>query len=145
MSIAPMRWGFGWELGPFELIDAIGIKDVLAAAQGTHAWLAAFRRSSPACSKAGSRVSARAWSSRRQPTCRSCGRPRTGSRVIKKNAGASLVDLGDGVIAVEFHSKMNAIGGDTIQMLQAGVKEAPGAARRWSSATTRRTSPPART
>ena len=45
-------------------------------------------------------------------------------RVIKKNAGASLVDLGDGVIAVEFHSKMNAIGGDTIQMLQAGVKEA---------------------
>ena len=46
------------------------------------------------------------------------------NRVIKKNAGASLVDLGDGVIAVEFHSKMNAIGGDTIQMLQAGVKEA---------------------
>ena len=46
------------------------------------------------------------------------------NRVIKKNAGASLVDLGDGVLAVEFHSKMNAIGGDTIQMLQAGVKEA---------------------
>ena len=46
------------------------------------------------------------------------------NRVIKKNAGASLVDLGDGVIAVEFHSKMNAIGGDTIDMLQAGVREA---------------------
>jgi 3-hydroxyacyl-CoA dehydrogenase len=46
------------------------------------------------------------------------------SRVVKKNAGASLVDLGDGVLGVEFHSKMNAIGGDTIQMLQAGVKEA---------------------
>jgi len=45
-------------------------------------------------------------------------------RVIKKNSGASLVDLGDGVIAVEFHSKMNAIGGDTVQMLHAGVKEA---------------------
>ena len=43
---------------------------------------------------------------------------------IKKNAGASLVDLGDGVFCVEFHSKMNAIGGDTVQMLQAGVKEA---------------------
>src|SRR5262249_44845549 len=45
-------------------------------------------------------------------------------RTVKANAGASLVDLGDGVLAVEFHSKMNAIGGDTIQMLHAGVKEA---------------------
>ncbi len=45
-------------------------------------------------------------------------------RVVKRNAGASLVDLGDGVLAVEFHSKMNAIGGDTIQMINAGVAEA---------------------
>ena len=46
------------------------------------------------------------------------------ARAVKRNAGASLVDLGDGVLCVEFHSKMNAIGGDTIQMLHAGVKEA---------------------
>jgi 3-hydroxyacyl-CoA dehydrogenase len=45
-------------------------------------------------------------------------------RIVRRNAGASLVDLGDGVLAVEFHSKMNAIGGDTVQMLQAGLKEA---------------------
>src|SRR5262249_9598500 len=44
--------------------------------------------------------------------------------VVKKNAGASLIDIGDGVLALEFHSKMNAIGGDTIQMRRAGVKEA---------------------
>ena len=37
------------------------------------------------------------------------------NRVIQKNAGASLVDLGDGVLCVEFHSKMNAIGGDTMR------------------------------
>src|SRR5258708_34570957 len=43
---------------------------------------------------------------------------------VKRNAGASLIDLGDGVLQVEFHSKMNAIGGDTIEMLQAGVREA---------------------
>jgi 3-hydroxyacyl-CoA dehydrogenase len=48
----------------------------------------------------------------------------TQGRVVKKNAGASLVDLGDGVLCVEFHSKMNAIGGDTIQMLHAGLREA---------------------
>ena len=46
--------------------------------------------------------------------------------VVRRNAGASLIDLGDDVLGVEFHSKMNAIGGDTIQMLQAGVKEAAG-------------------
>ena len=46
------------------------------------------------------------------------------SGVVRKNAGASLVDLGDGVLCVEFHSKMNIVGGDTIQMLQAGVREA---------------------
>jgi 3-hydroxyacyl-CoA dehydrogenase len=52
-------------------------------------------------------------------------RPQTSSfPVLRKNAGASLVDMGDGVLRVEFHSKMNAIGGDTIQMLHAGVKEA---------------------
>jgi 3-hydroxyacyl-CoA dehydrogenase len=44
--------------------------------------------------------------------------------VVKQNPGARLVDLGDGVLAVEFHSKMNAIGGDTIDMLRAGVTEA---------------------
>jgi 3-hydroxyacyl-CoA dehydrogenase len=46
------------------------------------------------------------------------------SMVVQRNAGASLVDLGDGVLAVEFHSKMNTIGEDTGQMLRAGAKEA---------------------
>ena len=46
------------------------------------------------------------------------------SKIVKTNAGASLVDLGDGVLGVEFHSKMNTLGGDAIAMLQAGVREA---------------------
>jgi 3-hydroxyacyl-CoA dehydrogenase len=76
-----MRWGFGWELGPFETLRQLG--------RGTTTIVA-----------------------------------RPPKNVVKKNSGASLIDLGDGVLSVEFHSKMNAIGGDTIQMLQAGVKEA---------------------
>jgi 3-hydroxyacyl-CoA dehydrogenase len=44
--------------------------------------------------------------------------------VLRKNPGASLVDLGDGVLCLEFHSKMNAIGGDTIEMVRLAVKEA---------------------
>ena len=77
-----MRWGFGWELGPFATLAALGA-DV----------------------------------ERRTPDV-------GGRRLVRKNAGASLIDIGDGVLQIEFHSKMNAIGGDTIQMLQAAVKEA---------------------
>jgi 3-hydroxyacyl-CoA dehydrogenase len=82
-----MRWGFGWELGPFEVMRAIGLEV-----------------------PAGS------------PTILPAAADQT--RVVKTNPGASLVDMGDGVLRVDFHSKMNAIGADTIQMLQAGVQEA---------------------
>jgi len=91
-----MRWGFGWELGPFEILDAIGtgprVRDGLVppAAPGLQLLRSARDRSA----------------------------------IVKSNPGASLVDLGDGVLCVEFHSKMNAIGADTVQMLQAGVREA---------------------
>jgi 3-hydroxyacyl-CoA dehydrogenase len=110
-----MRWGFGWELGPFELIDAIGAQKVIDAA----------RRADP-------RLEARLPDRTPRPGDVPPAAPdlqilRTAkdrSGVLKKNAGASLVDLGDGVLCVEFHSKMNAIGGDTIQMLQAGLREA---------------------
>jgi 3-hydroxyacyl-CoA dehydrogenase len=43
--------------------------------------------------------------------------------VIKKNAGASLIDIGDGVACLEFHSKMNSIGGDTVQMMNFAIDE----------------------
>jgi 3-hydroxyacyl-CoA dehydrogenase len=41
----------------------------------------------------------------------------------QENAGASLIDIGDGVACLEFHSKMNAIGGDTLQMLKQSLAE----------------------
>ena len=43
--------------------------------------------------------------------------------VVKKNAGASLIDLGDGVLCLEFHSKMNSLGEDQIIMIHAGIDE----------------------
>jgi 3-hydroxyacyl-CoA dehydrogenase len=84
-----MRWGFGWELGPFEIMEALG---------------------RPAAGLTP------------RPTLLRSARDR--SAIVKANPGASLVDLGGGVLCVEFHSKMNAIGADTVQMLQAGVREA---------------------
>jgi 3-hydroxyacyl-CoA dehydrogenase len=100
-----MRWGFGWDLGPLETLRAIGVEQVRHASGVT-----------------GGPDLADLDTISVSPTLLRSARDR--ERVVRKNAGASLVDLGDGVLAVEFHSKMNAIGGDTIQMLTAGVKEA---------------------
>ncbi len=121
-----MRWGFGWELGPFELFDAIGIKDVLAAAQGTHAMEGGVP---PLVASLLDGGLTRFRDGLVKPAAADLQILRTAKErngVIKKNSGASLIDLGDGVLAVEFHSKMNAIGGDTVQMLQTGIKEAAG-------------------
>jgi 3-hydroxyacyl-CoA dehydrogenase len=119
-----MRWGFGWDLGPFELIDAIGIKDVLAAAEGTHSMAGGVPPLIASLLEGGLTRFRDGAVKPSAPDLQILRTAREHNRVIKKNGGASLVDLGDGVIAVEFHSKMNAIGGDTIQMLHAGVKEA---------------------
>ena len=110
-----MRWGFGWELGPFETAQAIGL-DVAPStdAGGPSATalkeLRRDRRSMPGSTHPDGAEGPPA-SVRGAPT-------------IRSNAAASLHDLGDGVLAVELHSKMNAIGGDTIEMLEAGVRSA---------------------
>jgi len=110
-----MRWGFGWELGPFELIDAIGAGRVVEAA----------RKVDPHLETGLLERAPRSGDVPPQgPDLQILRTARERSGILKKNAGASLVDLGDGVLCVEFHSKMNAIGGDTIQMLQAGLREA---------------------
>jgi 3-hydroxyacyl-CoA dehydrogenase len=105
-----MRWGFGWETGPFETLRAIGVDETLAA----------LGADAPADAR--DLLNAAAAAPHTRTTALKTAR--AGNRVVKKNAGASLVDLGDGVLCIEFHSKMNAIGGDTIDMLRRGVKEA---------------------
>ena len=106
-----MRWGFAWELGPFETLRAIGV-DAVVSALGDDATAEARDLLTEAAAPSGDARSTLLKSAR------------AGNRVVRKNAGASLVDLGDGVLGVEFHSKMNAIGGDTIDMLRRAVMEA---------------------
>ena len=114
-----MKWGFGWELGPFELLDAIGVNEVLAAVPGAEPppLMADLLKGGRNRFRDGGVPPA----GRDLQILKSA---KDRQKVVKQNAGASLVDLGDGVLAIEFHSKLNTIGGDTIQMLQAGVKEA---------------------
>ena len=122
-----MRWGFGWELGPFELWDAIGIDAVLEAAGRTDppALVRELRESAPAGAAADIRFRANA-APPRAPDLQLLRQAKDARPPVRRNAGASLVDLGDGVLGLEFHSKMNSIGGDTVDMMKAGVEEASG-------------------
>jgi 3-hydroxyacyl-CoA dehydrogenase len=114
-----MRWGFNWELGPFELWDAIGIRNVLDATRSS----AVPALAADVLAK-GHEAFRAAPLPPAAPDLQILKSAKDRGRVVSRNAGASLVDLGDGVLAVEFHSKLNTIGGDTVQMLNAGVKEA---------------------
>jgi len=128
-----MRWGFAWELGPFEVWDAIGVEKMAAALEREGKQippivaevLASPKKSFYESEKGRAKyfdMASRAL----QPIAESAGiiilkslKERT--PVVQSNAGASLIDLGDGVVCCEFHSKMNAIGGDLVAMLHAGV------------------------
>ncbi len=126
-----MRAGFNWELGPFELWDAAGVREstgrmkalgipVSGAVQGL---LDAAPESAPV-----------SWYSPDGPQCYN---PTTGAwepipqqpgharvadfrrtnGVVRSNPGASLVDIGDGIGCIELHSLKNAIGGDVVAMI----------------------------
>jgi 3-hydroxyacyl-CoA dehydrogenase len=130
-----MEWGYGWGMGPFRTLDALGVAAVVerARAEGraipplVKALLASGRKSFYEHDGEGGRATmfgprgVVAVPERRGvidlPALKAAG------AVKKKNAGASLVDLGDGCGLVEFHSKMNALGSDTFAMLLAAVKE----------------------
>ncbi len=129
-----MRWGFGWEMGPFELWDAIGLEKTVERMEME-------RRTLPPLVletlKSPTKKFYRKDETPKRPRL-SGGKLKpaedesatidlaalkAAGKVVKRNAGASLVDIGDGALCLEFHSKMNAIGADIISMAMAAVKE----------------------
>ena len=111
-----MRWGFGWELGPFEVFDAIGIRTVVDTMQEADCpGLVTEALANGAFRPAGDEPARKAFVRvpPAGPGLELLRRSRDSRGVVKQNAACSLVDLGDGVLAIEFHSKMNTIGGDT--------------------------------
>jgi 3-hydroxyacyl-CoA dehydrogenase len=130
-----MRWGFNWELGPFEVWDAIGVeKSVAKLKEEGRAVPANVQAMLDSGAKTfykqenGQRFYFDFVTSNYVPLAEPPGtiilkslKDRTG--VIKKNSGASMIDLGDGVACLEFHSKMNSIGGDTLEMLRFAIAE----------------------
>ena len=132
-----MRMGFNWELGPFELWDAAGIEPTVARMKaegkpvadnvaklldsGKRSWYSDALGTASGRSYFDVRVAAYATENV-APGIGSVAITKKSNGVVKRNAGASLVDLGDGVGCIEFHTKMNALGGDIIQMVQQTLK-----------------------
>jgi len=129
-----MRWGFGWELGPFEVMDTLGLRNFVAQLRKEDRALApniekilASGRSSFYESEKGTITVFDLASSSTKKVEEPAGililkSLKEVGREIEKNAGASLIDLGDGVVCCEFHAKMNAIGADLIAMIHKGLK-----------------------
>ncbi len=132
-----MKNGFNWELGPFEMWDAAGVVET------TGRMKAAGQTLAPSVVKllesghtSWYREDASVPSGRRffdvttrtyqpvpaPPGVTSVEILKKAHGVVKKNAGASLIDLGDGIACIEFHTKMNAIGGDIVSFITQTLK-----------------------
>ncbi|WP_188206615.1 3-hydroxyacyl-CoA dehydrogenase/enoyl-CoA hydratase family protein [Alkalibacillus aidingensis] len=128
-----MKWGFGWELGPFEMWDAIGleksvkrmeeeglevptwVKEMLDAGlksfYKTENGKLYFYQNGDYVEKV---VNEKEINLKLK---------KQANGVIKKNSGASLIDLGDNVALLEFNSPNNSIGLDVIQMINQSLEE----------------------
>ncbi|MBX6352556.1 MAG: 3-hydroxyacyl-CoA dehydrogenase [Thermoflavifilum sp.] len=130
-----MKWGFNWELGPYETWDAIGLERSVARMREEGDEIPPFVEELLA--------SGRTSFYERKPgeTPRfyvgkgeyreidepkeiiSLGRLKEAGRVVRRNTGASLIDIGDGVVCLEFHSLKQAIGPDVVEMINIAVDE----------------------
>jgi 3-hydroxyacyl-CoA dehydrogenase len=136
-----MRAGYNWELGPFEIFDAIGVRAaceimrsigigpspnvdrLLAAEPHNPTWY----RDDPTVpsGRAFFDPVTRAYHPVPfNPGTSSLASIKKSHGVVRKNAGASVIDLGDGVAAIELHSKMNALGDDIVSLIAQTLKPA---------------------
>ena len=132
-----MRWGFNWDLGPFEAWDAIGVPESVARMHRegfkVPAWVDAMLKSGRTSFYDGTEARRRYYdvTSRSAATeaqdlhhIRLAALQEDKSRLVKSNMGASLVDLGDGCLCLQVHTKMNTIDNDVIDMIAAATQEA---------------------
>jgi 3-hydroxyacyl-CoA dehydrogenase len=129
-----MGWGFGWELGPFEIMDAIGVKAFAAQVQKEGRTLPLVIEKVMSSGRKGFYESEKGTTTVfdiGSGGAKKVEEPKgvillkslkEAGREVERNPGASLIDLGDGVACVEFHAKMNAIGADLIAMMRKGLK-----------------------
>jgi 3-hydroxyacyl-CoA dehydrogenase len=124
-----MRWGYGHEAGPFEIWDALGVRptseQMRQAGFPPAAWVDQMLASGIDCFYLMEGERKVAVYNPRDGKYQALPRPamiilkeeKSAGKVLKRNAGASLVDLGDGVPCVEFHTKMNSLDDDIFNIV----------------------------
>jgi 3-hydroxyacyl-CoA dehydrogenase len=127
-----MKWGYNWELGPFETWDALGFAETTARLKADGIALPAWVDKMVAAGAKGFYDGDRVWSPATGDYVRRAFDPREvtldvmrkGGAPVLKNAGAEAWDLGDGVLGLTFKSKSNSIDADVIKMIHEAVDKA---------------------
>ncbi len=127
-----MRWGYNWDLGPFEVWDALGFEATLARlkADGVAlpAWIDAMAAAGAKSFYDGERV----WSPVEgkyemhtgDPRAVTLDKARRGGAPVLSNGGGSLWDVGDGVVALTYATKANSVDPDVIALYQQSIERA---------------------
>ena len=129
-----IKWGFNWTLGPFETWDAIGLAEsvermrkdgkeipanvgkMLAGGNGS------FYRRREGVSEHFDFASGGYKPVPVSPDVIFLPALADRNKVVRRNPGAALYDIGDGVLCLEFRTKMNTIDGDIVSMMNEGVE-----------------------
>lgn len=129
-----MKWGFGWELGPFETWDAIGVEKSVARMREEGETIPPLVEELLASGKTSfyekneGRLFAFAiggkYADVEEPKEKiNLAALKEQGKLVAKTPGASLIDIGDGVACLEFTSPHNALGPDVIKMLNTAADE----------------------
>ncbi|MBM4388636.1 MAG: enoyl-CoA hydratase/isomerase family protein [Deltaproteobacteria bacterium] len=130
-----MKWGYNWDLGPFEVWDAIGVAVSVAKMEAEgfkvpdivkrviNEGKGSFYLKEGGVRKYFDFASGAYKAIEKEPTVIILPDLKDEGRVINENFGATLYDIGDGVACLEFHTKMNAVDDDIITMITDSVDE----------------------
>jgi 3-hydroxyacyl-CoA dehydrogenase len=131
-----MRWGYNWELGPFETWDALGFKETAdAIVKAGHklpdgiekmkaSGATGFYKDVPGGRAEWSFAKGEYVQQKQDPRYRTLAQVRKGDKPVLSNDGAEAWDLGDGVLGLTFKSKANSIDPDNISMIHQAVERA---------------------
>jgi len=130
-----LKWGFGWTLGPFETWDALGVPETVARMKEEgraipdlitkflEAGNESFYKSEKGVDSYYDFRDNAYKPIARDPRIVILKNKKEQAKTILSNSGATLIDLDDGIACLEFHTKMNAVGGEILSMSKQAVEE----------------------
>jgi 3-hydroxyacyl-CoA dehydrogenase len=116
-----LKWGFNWEIGAFDLCDALGLENVVKGIQALKLEVPRIISDKLASGTKFYGIDQTV----RDGVLVIKDLKRDSSKIVKSMPGASLVDIGDGVALLEWHSKANTLGEDAVRMTQYAMKAVP--------------------